>query len=563
MKLKTSCFNSTLLKKNFSRFAVIWGLYAGCLFLFCTLTLLNIRGNGSEVFAAEALAQMSVLFGSGLHQLYAIICAVACFGYLHNTRSTYMLHALPMTRGTMFTTNLVSGWLFAILPQAAITLLNLGAAAIAGSGVYGAVLQNFAAWAMEYTCFYGLAVFCMVMTGKTVFCILGYYTLNYVFVVLEAVIREILSPMLFGVETLGKIVTLPLCPAAKLIVEDIRALGNELPGINAPLWYYLSFVAVAGIVLMAVSFFLYRKRHMENAGEVIAFRLARPIFKYFFTVCVTLILGLIITVIAATPSIDKGLTMGMIICLLIAGFIGFFAAEMMLGRTLRVFKKKAFLEFGIYAAILLAVLLLIRFDVFGVSRRVPAPDTVSAVRVELITEDLGGFTITDPDDIETVTQMHTKLLETHKLPEPRQSGGEYGEQVNVKITYQLKDGSTLTRRYQGAYSGTSSTEFAALLDGKPELLQSYYDAATFTPPGSYWFASIPGDFKGIDVDYPDMISLKGYLQKDIDAGTIRLYEDILRFDWSSSFLIRVGDHSIVVPPSAENAYNFLVEHTTD
>lgn len=563
MKSRTSCFNSTLLKKNFSRFAVIWGLYAGCLFLFCTLVLLNIRGENAYVFATEALTQTSVLFGSGLHQVYAIICAVACFGYLHNTRSTYMLHALPMTRETMFTTNLVSGWLFAILPQAFITLLNLGAVAIAGSGVYGAVLQNFAVWALEYTCFYGLAVFCMVMTGKTVFCILGYYTLSYVFVLLELVIRTILSPMLFGVDTFERIISIPLCPVVNLIVEDAKSLGNEMPGIPASLWYYLGFIALVGVVLMAASFLLYRKRHMENAGEVIAFRWARPIFKYFFTVCVTLILGLIITLITAESSIDNGLTVAMIISLLIAGFIGFFAAEMMLNRSLHVFKKKAFGQFGIYAAILLAALLLIRFDVLGISRRVPAPDTVSAVRVEMITENLGEFTITDPDDIETVTQMHTKLIETHKLPEPRQSGGEYGEQVNVKITYQLKDGSTLTRRYQGAYSGTSSTEFAALLDGKPELLQSYYDAATFTPPGSYWFASIPGDFKGIDVDYSDMMSLKGYLQKDIDAGTIRLYEDILRFDWSSSFLIRVGDHSIAVPPSAENAYNFLVEHTTD
>lgn len=563
MKSRTSCFNSTLLKKNFSRFAVIWGLYAGCLFLFCTLVLLNIRGENAYVFATEALTQTSVLFGSGLHQVYAIICAVACFGYLHNTRSTYMLHALPMTRETMFTTNLVSGWLFAILPQAFITLLNLGAVAIAGSGVYGTVLQNFAIWAMEYTCFYGLAVFCMVMTGKTVFCILGYYTLSYVFVLLELVIRTILSPMLFGVDTFERIISIPLCPVVNLIVEDAKSLGNEMPGIPASLWYYLGFIALVGVVLMAASFLLYRKRHMENAGEVIAFSWARPIFKYFFTVCVTLILGLIITLITAESSIDNGLTVAMIISLLIAGFIGFFAAEMMLNRSLHVFKKKAFGQFGIYAAILLAALLLIRFDVLGISRRVPAPDTVSAVRVEMITENLGEFTITDPDDIETVTQMHTKLIETHKLPEPRQSGGEYGEQVNVKITYQLKDGSTLTRRYQGAYSGTSSTEFAALLDGKPELLQSYYDAATFTPPGSYWFASIPGDFKGIDVDYSDMMSLKGYLQKDIDAGTIRLYEDILRFDWSSSFLIRVGDHSIAVPPSAENAYNFLVEHTTD
>lgn len=559
MKSGTSYFNSTLLKKNFSRFAVIWGLYAGCLFLFGTLPLLNIRGIGSEVFATEALTQLPVLFGSGLHQTYAIICAVACFGYLHNTRSTYMLHALPMTRETMFTTNLVSGWLFAILPQVLITLLNLGAVAIAGSGVYGAVLQNFAVWAMEYTCFYGLAVFCMVMTGKTVFCILGYYTLNYIFVLLELVIRVILSPMLFGIDTFERIISLPLCPAVNLIVEDVKSLGNEMLGIPAPIWYYLGFMAVVGIVFMVVSFFLYRKRHMENAGEVIAFSCARPIFKYFFTVCVTLILGLIITVITAESSIDNGLTVGMIISLLIAGAIGFFAAEMMLNRTLRVFKKKAFVQFGIYAAILLAALLLIRFDVFGVSRRVPAPDTVSAVRVEFITENLGEFTVTDPDDIETVTQMHTKLLETHKLPEQRYHSGIYGELVNVRITYRMKDGSTLTRRYDGVYSGTSSTEFAALLDGKKELLKSYYDVPEANPTSVVFLQSYPNSYNGYEpLSYFEFNHLMEYLQKDIDAGTIHLYEDIAQFGWGDSFLIRIGDRYIAIPQSAENACAYLM-----
>lgn len=558
MKLKTSCCNSALLKKNFSRFAPVWGLYAGCLFLFCTLTLLNNRGMNSDLYAREILTEGTVIGGAVLQQIYAIVCAVACFGYLHNTRSTYMLHALPMTRSTMFTINLLSGWLFAILPQALITLLNLGAVDIAGSCVYGAVLQAFAAWVLEYTFFYGLAVFCMVMTGKTVFCILSYYALCYVPVLLELVTRVILSPMLFGVDTFEKIVTLPLCPAIDLIVRGADMLGSEKLAIFASLWYYLGIIAAVGVVLAVLSYLLYKKRHMENAGEVIAFGWARPVFKYFFTVCVTLILGVIITVIAAESSIDNGASAGMIICLLIAGFIGFFAAEMMLNRSLHVFKKKAFLEFAVYAAILLAVLLAARFDIFGITRKVPAPDTVSEVRVEMENEYLGEFTLRDAKDIETVTQMHKTLLETHE------TNRNAGERISVRITYTLKNGTTFVREYSDTYSGTSGTEFAALLDGKPELLQSYYDAASFTLPESFWFANTPdADFKEAHFDYSGMLELKQNLQKDIDAGTIRLYEDILQFDWSTSFLIRVGDHSIAVPPSAENAYSFLTQYISE
>lgn len=558
MKSRTSCFNSTLLKKNFSRFAVIWGLYAGFLFLFCTVVLLNTRGTDCRIRSTEYLYESSVLFGNVMQQIYAIICAAACFGYLHSTRSAYMLHAMPMTRGTMFTTNLLSGWLFAILPQALITLLNLGAVDIAGSFVYGAVLETFAVWALEFTFYYGLAVFCMVMTGKTVFGVLSYYTLNIIVVLLELVIRVIVSPMLFGLDTITGMTTLPFSPAINLIVRSALMADETHCAISASLWHYLGVIAAVGIVFMAVSFLLYKKRHMENAGEVIAFRWAKPIFKYFFTVCVTLILGLLITVLAAEDSIDNGASAGMLICLLIAGFAGFFAAEMMLRRTPRVFTKKAFLEFAVYAAILLAVLLAVKFDVFGLTRKVPAPDTVSAIKVEMRSEYLGEFTFTDPEDIETVTQMHKTLLETHR------KGTDNGEKVSVRITYTLKNGSTLVREYSGVPSGTSGTEFAALLDGKPELLESYYDAVELTKANDIYIQSCPDMYRGcLELTYPNLQFLEDCLQNDMEAGNILLYEDIVCIDWGEAFLLRIGDGSIVIPPSAENAYSFLSGYLTN
>lgn len=570
MKSKTSFCNSALLKKNISRFAVIWGLYLGALVLGSTLVLLNLGNlflsNGGpelkEVFHGF-LSVYAIFGGNYMNGLYGIICAVACFSYLHKTRSAYMMHAFPMSRGTLFNTNLISGLLFGLAPQLIVTVMNLGVAAIDGTRLYADVLMTFGVQALEFLFFYGLGVFCMVMTGKSIFGILSYAVLNYIVVLLELVLRVILTPLMFGVKTLEHIVTLPLSPSiwlTKAGVDNLERIDNHFA--RPECWRYLAVIAAVGIVLMLVSRLLYDKRHMENAGEVVAFRWARPIFKYFFTVCVSLFLGLLITTIAATRELADGASAGMIICLLVAGFIGYFAAEMMLNRTVKVFKGKAFLGFAIYAAILLALLLTVKFDVFGIVRRVPEPETVSKVEIKPYYRDEGTVTFTDPDDIETLTKMHQKLLDTQKLPEINSYGyqipEEYGEWVSVEVTYHLNNGTSFSREYRDVYSGLASEDFSALMDGKPELLESYYDSAKFSMSTNIWISNYPESFDSYrHMTDSEMKHLRECLQQDIDAGTILLYEDILQCSYETCFEIRVGDCYIIVPESAKNAYGYL------
>ena len=54
---------------------------------------------------------------------------------------------------------------------------------------------------------------------------------------------------------------------------------------------------IAGIIFLVLSYYLYKKRHMEVATDVISFSFVKPIFKYSVAFCsAALIGGIIITI---------------------------------------------------------------------------------------------------------------------------------------------------------------------------------------------------------------------------------------------------------------------------
>ena len=559
MKFKTSFCNPPLLKKNIGRFAVIWGFFTFTLFMNYPLILLSTRSDYATSadwlqFIRSLLTETGFIFGLFVNQFYAIICATACFGYLHKTRSAYMMHAFPLTRDGLFSTNLISGLLFGLVPYAFIGLLNL---LITGS-VHGAapiVLSTLAFWVLEYLFFYGLAVLCMVLTGKTVFGLLCYFALNYVFVLLELVLRILAEPLLFGIADfdLDGLITEPLCPTVKLI--DLAVNESSFPPSGRFLGY-LGAIAGAGIVLMLLAWVLYRIRHMENAGEVIAYPRLRPIFRYFFTVCVSLGLGLILAAICDFDALSEGNGFGLLVCLLIAGLIGYFAAEMMLKRTLRVFGKKAFAGFGIFAAVVIALFCTVQFDVFGIVHRVPEPDTVQYAELSTSSFYYGAEKTTvrfeDPKDIETVTELHREILTNYDTD-------TYGDSVYFTLTYKLKNGTKLRRNYSAGYAPEDAADTLRGLMDTPENIRAFYDTEKLSKA------------TGADVCYTPYWSEYGYLnagqmqeltaclEKDIDAGCIRFYDEVFQGD-GENIALQLADHSMVyIPVSAATAYAFLTD----
>lgn len=87
--------------------------------------------------------------------------------------------------------------------------------------------------------------------------------------------------------------------------------------------------AAVGIALLALVWWLYKKRPSETAGDAMSFRWLRPIARWSIGLCGGLGLGLFLRY---TAFIDGGFAC-LLICQLVMGVICFFAAQMLLQRS--------------------------------------------------------------------------------------------------------------------------------------------------------------------------------------------------------------------------------------
>ena len=122
MRSKTSCFNGTLFRKNLSRYWPLWGLASFGGALFPLAMLVNLLHSGFDFWTPLETTQAyyNVLsYGVPVISIvYAVLCAMAVWNYLYNTRSVGLMHTLPIRREGLFVTNVLSGLVMMAIPYA-------------------------------------------------------------------------------------------------------------------------------------------------------------------------------------------------------------------------------------------------------------------------------------------------------------------------------------------------------------------------------------------------------------------------------------------------------------
>ena len=127
--------------------------------------------------------------------------------------------------------------------------------------------------------------------------------------------------------------------------------------------------AIVGLALLALGWLLYRRRPSEAAGDAIAFRWLRPIVRWTVGLCGGLGLGLFLSV-ALLGGLVGGIVQ-LLLCQAVMGLLCFFAAQMLLQKSFRVFRRSWKEALALVIA-LAAITLCIRQDFFDVQNRYPA-----------------------------------------------------------------------------------------------------------------------------------------------------------------------------------------------
>lgn len=427
MKSRTSFFNIAVLRKNLTRFAPVWVLYA----VAEVLGLMSIHVDNPGYIAHDLTQIMGLV--SIFHAAYAFLVAACLFGDLFDSRLCNGLHAMPMKREGWLLTNLASGLVFALIPAAA------GAA-------FAAVMLKQYFWVgllwqgtslLQFLFFFGVAVFSAMCAGKRLGMAAIYGILNFLSMLIFWVADTVLEPLLPSVIISNDWFPL-FCPVVSMVGDTYvdfsydKILGGMFKGFVAENWYYLYVCAGVGVVFAVLGWLLYRKRHLETAGDFISFR---PM-KAFFLLAYTLAMG-------ALLSSFMGLFLGLesdYIFLAAGVVIGWFTGWMLLERAVKVFNRKVLLGFVAFAAVFALCIGLTKLDPMGIATYIPETSEIENACLDIYAygslED--DRDLSSPEDVEQVQQLHRMMLETPKAD---------GDSITAYVSYELKNGLSVHRKY--------------------------------------------------------------------------------------------------------------------
>ena len=478
MRSKTSCFNGTLFRKNLSRYWPLWGLASFGGALFPLAMLVNLLHSGFDFWTPLETTQAyyNVLsYGVPVISIvYAVLCAMAVWNYLYNARSVGLMHTLPIRREGLFVTNVLSGLVMMAIPYAVTGVLIVLVSFLYGGFEPVGVLVTILGVAGESIFFFGLATFCAFIVGNVFMLPALYGLLNFLAVLTDFTVNLLAQGFCFGlngsysgtVEWLSLVVYLmqQVRPNSiyqeKLVQHGVYGLypTHVLTEVHLENGWLIAVYAAAGVVLLALAWLLYRRRRSESAGDVVAVNWMKPVFRYGWA-AFSAILGGRLLYALFWESFQNGpyfTVLPMVLCMIVGGAIGFYAASMLLAKTLRVFRStwKGMLAVALGCVALCGAM---KYDVFGVVRRVPAADSVKQVNIYAAGSNYYLTPGQDDELIEEVRALHQAIIndKDYALTAASAASEAYssadgeipGAYASVRFTYTLNSGLKVERQY--------------------------------------------------------------------------------------------------------------------
>lgn len=471
MQSRTSFFNPGVFRKNLTRFAPVWGCYILCLILGMFLMI-----GDDLVYWFPAHFAGLINFMSMVNLGYGLLVAQMLFGDLYNTRMCNALHAMPLRRECWFTTHIVSGFAFSLLPTLIFTGISLPIIANFSAMEKGWQLPLYwlLANTLQYTFFFGAATFSALCTGNRMGMAIIYAIVNCFSYLTYFLLDMVYEPMLHGV-ILQHDIFQWLCPVANLAsTQFIHCTRNrELMGYTpdgaekynisgtfelTDQWGYLWIIAAVGIVLMVAALVLYRRRRLECAGDVIATRKLEPVFMVLFSLTSAVVVFFITSQILGIVSDGRGM-----LPLFTGLAAGWFAGRMLLERQVNVFRRgKNWLGLVILAAAFALSMFLNSRDIFGFVTWMPEPEDVQQVEFGIGWR--GQITSEDPQVIADALRLHELALEDMVTREDiiaeeakaivttpdgdrANRDADYRRSCSFALAYRLKNGRTVERSY--------------------------------------------------------------------------------------------------------------------
>lgn len=471
MPRKTSFCNAALLRSDIKRYWPLLFLYVAVWVVILPMQILSASrecdGVADGIMTVLQLQQHNVIIQSipasvVMSLLFGCFAAMAVWSYLMSGRTVGLMHALPVTRTQAFFSHVLS--VLGALTAGNVLIFLLTALCSAGfSYVDWTALGTWLLLTeLMALFFFALGSPCAMVTGWLLAVPVLYGAMNVVALLLYAVISTMTQMFYFGYSSsdIPEFITW-LTPVGR--IWDAVANGGAQPvevqfrePIGTQSYHRFQLPASAlstcviyaavGIALLALVWWLYKKRPSETAGDAMSFRWLQPIARWSIGLCGGLGLGLFLNYVILGSSFA-----GLLICQLVMGVICFFAAQMLLKKKFRIFTRRWWVETLALVLTLLAVTLCIKLDITGYQHRVPDAEDVTSVRFSASYAD---FTTDDPAAVESVISLHRAILEQYDETGERLENQTYLDTEGgpttryVRVDYQLRNGTSLCREWR-------------------------------------------------------------------------------------------------------------------
>lgn len=388
-----------------------------------------------------SLYQYDIDIQFGLLIAVPVLMAIFLFRFLQVKQAAEMMHSLPLKREKIFHHYSVIGMIYLITPVVLITLIVLIMNAVIDLNAYFQMKDIFI-WAgttiLLNLVMFTAGVLVAMMTGISI--VQG--VLTYIFLLFPAGITFLfvtnLNLLLFGFPGdyyLNRNIEL-MSPLSILATVEGQTMA----------WNVVGIYIAAVLILYGLSLYFYKKRKTESASEAIAFPKLRSVFKYGVTFCMMLFGGLYFGGREANST--GWLSFGYII----GALIGYYAAEMVLQKTWRVFRKvRGLLIFGASMAVVM-----IGIQTLGIYEdHVPEQDEIKQVvyaNTPYIFSDRNDYygieflpeALKEEKNIQAVRRLHQQIIEKKAMVQ--KEGNQFTE--TAFFYYELNSGRKVIRQYQ-------------------------------------------------------------------------------------------------------------------
>ena len=468
----------TLFRKNLTRFWPLWGgaSFLGSLFpLALLLQLMRGRVDLIEPLSVTEMYYSVLCYGVPiLSLLYAILCAMLVWSYLYNSRSVGLMHTLPITRRGVFVTNFLSGMAMMLIPYAIVgtlcVLISLAYGVLEPVGLLVTVLGVLG----ESFFYFASATLVAFMVGNVFALPAVYFLLHFLAPLLDWLLCLFAGNFIFGLDSYYSGVVEFLSPTVYLMervnvnctYEEVQVVTElthtdgyitRLTAVTLENAWLIGVYALVGVVFLALAYVLYARRRSESAGDVVAVGWMKPVFRFGLAALAALLGGQALYALF-WDSFQSGSyydALPMAVCMLVAGTIGYYAASMLLAKSLRVFRG-SWKGLILVAAGCIALCCVLRFDLLGISRRVPEASQVQ--KVEFYAADNTYKLYPGEDDalLEQVRTVHKTIVADQDYVRDYEdsdrrylvvSGDTTMTETYIRFIYTLNNGLQVERRY--------------------------------------------------------------------------------------------------------------------